>query len=67
MRAPPARRIKLIISAAWIEGTAIFIAAIVVVGVGSFVDYRKEVQFVKSRLKSDEKLIVSPLFSCRPQ
>lgn len=32
----------------------------VVAGVGSFVDYKKEVQFVKSRMKSDEKNVVSP-------
>lgn len=31
----------------------------VVAGVGSFVDYKKEVQFVKSRMKSDEKNVVS--------
>jgi len=31
----------------------------VVAGVGSFVDYKKELQFVKSRLKSDEKNVVS--------
>lgn len=31
----------------------------VVAGVGSFVDYKKEVQFVKSRAKSDEKNVVS--------
>jgi hypothetical protein len=31
----------------------------VVAGVGSFVDYKKELQFVKSRHKSDEKNVVS--------
>jgi hypothetical protein len=35
----------------------------VVAGVGSFVDYKKELQFVKSRTKSDEKNVVS-LSSC---
>jgi hypothetical protein len=40
---------------AWIEGTAIFVAVFLVASIGSFVDYKKEVQFVKSRAKSDEK------------
>jgi len=40
---------------AWIEGTAIFVAVMVVAGVGSFVDWKKEKQFVKSRMQSDEK------------
>ena len=31
----------------------------VVAGVGSFVDYKKELQFVKSRHKSDDKNVVS--------
>ena len=44
---------------AWIEGTAILIAVIVVAGVGSFVDYKKEIQFVLSRHKTDEKNVVS--------
>lgn len=42
-------------SHAWIEGAAIMIAVIIVASVGSFVDWKKEVQFVKSRAKSDEK------------
>ena len=42
-----------------IEGTAILVAVMVVAGVGSFVDYKKELQFVKSRHKSDEKNVVS--------
>jgi len=40
---------------AWIEGFAILVAVATVATVGSFVDWRKEVQFVKSRAKSDEK------------
>jgi hypothetical protein len=47
---------------AWIEGTAIFIAVFLVATIGSFVDYRKEVQFVKSRAKSEEKNVVSNNF-----
>ena len=31
---------------AWIDGTAILIAVIVVAGVGSMVDWRKEIEFV---------------------
>ena len=49
---------------AWIEGAAIFVAVFLVASIGSFVDYKKEVQFVKSRLKSEEKNVVSKLFSC---
>lgn len=37
-------------SHAWIEGAAIMIAVFIVASVGSFVDWRKDVQFVKSRL-----------------
>jgi len=48
-------------SHAWIEGTAILVAVMVVAGVGSVVDYKKEVQFVKSRLKSDEKNVCNVL------
>ena len=44
---------------AWIEGTAIFVAVFLVATISSFVDYKKEVQFVKSRLKSEEKNVVS--------
>jgi Ca2+ transporting ATPase len=40
---------------AWIEGAAIMIAVFIVASVGSFVDWKKEVQFVKSRMKSNEK------------
>jgi len=40
---------------AWIEGAAIMIAVFIVASVGSFVDWKKEVQFVKSRQKSNEK------------
>lgn len=35
------------------------IAVLLVAGVGSFVDWKKEVQFVKSRAKSEEKNVVS--------
>lgn len=42
---------------AWIEGAAIMIAVFIVASVGSFVDWKKEVQFVKSRQKSNEKNI----------
>lgn len=45
-------------SHAWIEGCAIFVAVFLVASIGSFVDYKKEVQFVKSRLKSEEKNVV---------
>lgn len=34
---------------AWIEGFAIMVAVFVVASVGSFVDWKKEVQFVISR------------------
>jgi Ca2+ transporting ATPase len=44
-----------------IEGVAIFVAVMVVAGVGSFVDWKKEVQFVKSRAKSDEKNVCNVL------
>ena len=40
---------------AWIEGAAIMVAVLLVAGVGSLVDWKKEVQFVKSRAKSEEK------------
>jgi ATP/ADP translocase len=46
---------------AWIEGAAIMIAVMLVAGVGSFVDWKKEVQFVKSRAKSEEKNVCSVL------
>ena len=35
------------------------IAVFIVASVGSFVDWKKEVQFVKSRMKSNEKNVVS--------
>jgi hypothetical protein len=44
---------------AWIEGFAIMVAVAVVATVGSLVDWKKEVQFVISRAKSDAKNIVS--------
>jgi len=44
-------------SHAWIEGFAILVAVMCVATVGSFVDWKKEVQFVISRAKSDEKNI----------
>jgi len=46
---------------AWIEGAAIMIAVLLVAGVGSFVDWKKEVQFVKSRAKSEEKNVCTVL------
>jgi len=36
---------------AWIEGTAILVAVMLVSGVGSFVDWRKEVAFLAVKLK----------------
>jgi hypothetical protein len=51
---------------AWIEGTAIFVAVFLVATISSFVDYKKEVQFVKSRLKSEEKNVVSTRLRCLP-
>jgi hypothetical protein len=44
---------------AWIEGTAILIAVMLVAGVGSFVDWRKEVAFLVVKLKQMEKNVVS--------
>jgi len=46
---------------AWIEGFAIMVAVLIVASVGSFVDWKKEVAFVKSRLQSDEKNVCSIL------
>jgi magnesium-transporting ATPase (P-type) len=46
---------------AWIEGTAIFVAVMVVAGVGSVVDFKKEKAFVDSRLKSDSKNVCNVL------
>ena len=44
---------------AWIEGTAIALAVFIVASVGSFVDWRKEIQFIKSRKETNSKNIVS--------
>ena len=44
---------------AWIEGFAILCSVMCVAIVGSFVDWSKEIQFVISRSKSDEKNIVT--------
>ena len=38
--------VKHFVLLAWIDGTAILIAVIVVAGVGSMVDWRKEIEFV---------------------
>lgn len=46
---------------AWIEGAAIMVAVLLVAGVGSFVDWKKEVSFVKSRAKSEEKNVCAVL------
>jgi len=46
---------------AWIEGTAIFVAVLVVSGVSSLVDWQKEQQFVKSRMESDEQNVCNVL------
>jgi uncharacterized BrkB/YihY/UPF0761 family membrane protein len=47
---------------AWIEGTAIALAVFIVASVGSFVDWRKEIQFIKSRKETNSKNIVSISF-----
>jgi hypothetical protein len=44
---------------AWVEGFAIAAAVFLVASVGSFVDYRKEVEFVKKRTESNKKNVVS--------
>lgn len=54
-------------SHAWIEGFAIMVAVALVASVGSFVDWKKEVQFVKSRAKSDEKNVVSTILKFAPR
>lgn len=36
---------------AWVEGTAILFAVLIVAGVGSFVDWRKEIAFIAVREK----------------
>ena len=38
--------VKHFVHLAWIDGTAILLAVIVVAGVGSMVDWRKEIEFV---------------------
>lgn len=53
-------------SHAWIEGAAIMIAVFIVASVGSTVDYKKEIQFVESRRKSDEKNVCIVLRSGSP-
>lgn len=40
---------------AWVEGTAILIAVLLVASVGSFVDWRKELAFLDVKLKQMEK------------
>lgn len=40
---------------AWIQGTAIALAVFIVASVGSFVDWRKEIQFIKSRAETNAK------------
>ena len=44
---------------AWVEGTAILIAVLLVASVGSFVDWRKEIAFLDVKLKQMEKNVVS--------
>ena len=44
----------IIICVDWIDGFAIMVAVAVVSGVGSVVDYRKEVTFVNKRNDSDK-------------
>jgi len=46
---------------AWIDGFAIMVAVAVVSGVGSVVDYRKEVEFVKKRNETQGKKVVTVL------
>jgi len=45
-------------SIAWIDGFAIMVAVLVVSGVGSIVDYRKEVEFVFRRNNADKTKVV---------
>jgi magnesium-transporting ATPase (P-type) len=56
----PCIKIYVYSSVAWIEGTAILVAVFLVSGVGSFVDWRKEVAFLAVKLKQMEKNVVSP-------
>ena len=46
---------------AWVEGAAIAAAVFLVASVGSFVDWRKEVEFVRKRTESNKKNVVSKL------
>lgn len=43
---------------AWIDGFAIMVAVLVVSGVGSIVDYRKEIEFVMRRNNADKDKLV---------
>ena len=52
----------IIICIAWIDGFAIMVAVLVVSGVGSIVDYRKEVEFVLRRNNADKSKLVSDIF-----
>ena len=52
----------IIICLAWIDGTAILIAVAVVSGVGSTVDWRKEIEFVKRTNEDSDQNIVSSYF-----
>ena len=49
--------------AAWIDGTAILIAVIVVSGVGSVVDWRKEIEFVNRANEGQLANVVSSIYS----
>jgi len=40
---------------AWIEGAAIACAVFLVASVGSFVDWRKELEFVRKRTEANKK------------
>ena len=48
---------------AWIKGCAIATAVLIVASVGSFVDWRKEIQFIKSRTETNSKNVVSNAWS----
>ena len=47
---------------AWIDGTAILIAVIVVSGVGSVVDWRKEIEFVNRANEGQLANVVSSIY-----
>ena len=51
--------VNLIKWLAWIEGTAIALAVFIVASVGSFVDWRKEVEFVKRSQDDENNKLVS--------